>query len=60
VFVVAGGDVMGAVDAGAVAGASHAFSVTCFVLAGIAAAAGVVSALRSNGALAEATLSSVE
>jgi hypothetical protein len=34
--------------------------VTCFVLAGIAAAAGVVSALRSNGALAEATLSSVE
>jgi EmrB/QacA subfamily drug resistance transporter len=60
VFVVAGGDVLGGAGAGAGAGASHAFSVTCFVLAGIAAVAGVVSALRSNGALAEATLSSVE
>ena len=42
------------------AGAAHAFTVTAYVLAAIAAAAGVVSALRANGALANATLSSVE
>jgi EmrB/QacA subfamily drug resistance transporter len=59
IFVVAGGDVFhGAL--GMESGAAHAFSVACFVLAGVAAAAGVVSALRSNGALASATLSSVE
>ena len=42
------------------AGAAHAFSVTTRVLAAIAAAAGVVSALRSIGTLASATLSSAE
>ena len=40
--------------------AAHAFSVTAFVLALIAAAAGVVSGLRSNGILAQASLASVE
>jgi MFS family permease len=58
VFVVAGGDMVRAAGSGA--DASHAFSVTCFVLAGVAAASGLVSALRSNGELASATLSSVE
>ena len=38
----------------------HAFTVTAYVLAAIAAAAGVVAALRANGTLANATLSSVE
>jgi EmrB/QacA subfamily drug resistance transporter len=57
VFVVAGGEMVGSGGGG---GAAHAFSVTCFVLASVAAAAAVVSALRSNGALASATLSSVE
>ena len=38
----------------------HAFSVTAYVLAAIAAAAGLVSATRANGALASATLSAVE
>jgi hypothetical protein len=57
VFVVAGGDMGGAAGGG---GAPHAFSVTCLVLAGVAAIAGVVSALRSNGTLSSATLSSVE
>jgi hypothetical protein len=42
------------------AGASHAFTVTAYLLAGVAAASGVVSALRAKGALANATLSSVE
>ena len=42
------------------AGAQHAFTVTAYVLAAIAAAAGLVSALRANGSLATATLSSVE
>ena len=54
IFVVAGG------DSGGTSGAQHAFTVTAYVLAAIAAAAGVVSALRANGALANATLSSVE
>lgn len=54
VFVVAGGESDG------MAGAQHAFTVTAYVLAAIAAAAGVVSALRANGALADATLSAVE
>jgi MFS family permease len=53
VFVVAGGEM-------SMGGAAHAFSVACVVLAGVAAAAGVVSALRSNGALASPTLASVE
>ena len=54
VFVVAGG------DAGSTSGARHAFTVTSYVLAGIATGAGVISALRSNGPLADATLSSLE
>ncbi len=54
VFVLAGGDMGGS------AGAEHAFSVTTYVLAAIAAGAGLVSATRGNGALASATLSSVE
>jgi EmrB/QacA subfamily drug resistance transporter len=54
IFTVAGG------DAGTMHGAQHAFTVTAYVLAGVAAAAGLVSALRSNGPLANATLSSVE
>ncbi len=54
VFVVAGG------DSGGTSGAQHAFTVTAYVLAGIAAAAGVVSALRANGSLADARVSSVE
>ena len=54
IFTVAGG------DAGPMERASHAFSVTAFVLALIAAAAGVVSGLRSNGILAQASLASVE
>jgi len=57
IFVVAGGDSGGADAAG---GAQHAFTVTAYVLAAIAAAAGLVSALRANGTLADATLSSVE
>jgi MFS family permease len=54
VFVATGG------DSGGSAGAQHAFSTTAYVLAGIAAAAGLVSALRATGALADATLSSGE
>ena len=54
VFVAAGGDVGGS------AGAAHAFSVTAFVLAAVAVGAAVISALRANGAMADATLSSVE
>jgi hypothetical protein len=34
--------------------------VTAYVLAGIAAAAGVISALRANGRLSNARLSAVE
>ena len=37
-----------------------AFRLTAYVLAGIAAVAGMVSALRANGALADTALSSVE
>ena len=47
-------------DSGPMERAAHAFSVTAFVLALIAAAAGVVSGLRSNGVLAQASLASVE
>jgi MFS family permease len=54
VFTVAGG------EHGTMADAQHAFTVTAYVLAAIAAAAGVVAATRSNGALASATLASVE
>jgi MFS family permease len=54
IFVAAGG------DGGGTSGALHAFTVTAYVLAAIAAAAGLVSATRANGALADATLSSVE
>ena len=57
VFVVAGGDHSGAA---APAGAQHAFTVTAYVLAAIAAAAGVISALRANGRLSNARLSAVE
>ena len=52
VFTVAGGEVGG--------GAAHAFSVTAYVLAAIALAAGVVSALRPARTLASARLSSLE
>ena len=54
IFVAGGG------GGGGASGAQHAFTVTAYVLAAIAAAAGVVSALRANGTLANATLSSVE
>jgi MFS family permease len=52
VFTVAGGDVG--------EGAPHAFTVTAYVLAAIALAAGVVSALRPARTLASARLSSFE
>jgi EmrB/QacA subfamily drug resistance transporter len=54
IFVAAGGDHGGA------AGAQHAFGITAYVLAGIAFVAGIVSALRANGTLADTALSSVE
>jgi len=54
IFVVAGG------DSGGTKGAQHAFTVTASVLAAVAVGAGLVSALRANGTLADATLSSVE
>jgi EmrB/QacA subfamily drug resistance transporter len=54
VFTLNGG------DGGTRAAASHAFSVTAYVLAGIAGGAGVVSALRANGALGSARLAAVE
>lgn len=53
VFVAAGGN-------GGAAASEHAFSVTAYVLAGIALAAGLVSALRANGTLADTALSSLE
>jgi MFS family permease len=53
VFTMSGGD-------GGRVGARHAFSVTAYVLAGIALGAGAVAALRSNGTLANATLTEVE
>jgi MFS family permease len=58
IFTVAGGDIVKA--GGAAADAAHAFSVTAYVLAGIAAAAGIVAALRSVGTLRYAKLSSIE
>lgn len=57
VFTVAGGDIL---KGGGAADAAHAFSVTVYVLAGIAAAAGVVAALRSAGTLRNVRLSAVE
>jgi EmrB/QacA subfamily drug resistance transporter len=54
IFSVTGGE-NGTTDA-----ANHAFTVTALVLAAISAGAGVVSALRSPGTLANATLTSVE
>ena len=54
IFTVAGG------SAGSMERAAHAFSVTAFVLAVIAGAAGVISAARSDGTLAQASLASVE
>ncbi len=54
IFTIAGG------SQGSMSGAAHAFSVTAFVLALAAAAAGVVSLLRSGTTLANATLSAVE
>jgi hypothetical protein len=58
VFAVAGGDIVHV--GGAAADAAHAFSVTAYVLAGIAAAAGVVAAARSTGTLRNVRLSAVE
>jgi EmrB/QacA subfamily drug resistance transporter len=52
VFTVAGGDADGS--------AAHAFTVTAYLLAAIALAAGVVSALRPARTLASARLSSFE
>jgi hypothetical protein len=54
VFTVSGG------DTGGMAAATHAFSVTALVLAGIAAASGVVAALRPNGQLGDVRLSGIE
>jgi hypothetical protein len=54
IFVVAGG------ERGGMGGAQHAFTVTAYVLAGVAAVAGVISALRANGTLSNARLSAVE
>ena len=54
IFTVTGG------DSGTAAGVDHAYTVTALVLAGTSAAAGIVSALRSTGTLATATLTAVE
>jgi hypothetical protein len=58
VFSVAGGDI--ARGMGAAGSAARAFSVTAYVLAAVAAGAGVVAALRPAGRLRYARLSSVE
>jgi MFS family permease len=58
IFTVAGGD-RGHASV-AMADAAHAFTVAAYVLAGIAAAAGLVAASRSGGRLASARLSAVE
>ena len=57
VFTVAGGDVT---RTGTSTDAAHAFTVTAYVLAAIAFAAGVVAATRSTETLADTKLSSVE
>ncbi len=51
IFTVAGGDGHGA---------AHAFSVTAYVLAAVALGAGAIAALRTEGELADARLSSIE
>ena len=58
VFTVAGGDHGHA--SVAMADAAHAFTVAAYVLAGVAAAAGLVAVSRAGGTLASATLSAVE
>jgi EmrB/QacA subfamily drug resistance transporter len=58
VFTVAGGDSGHA--SVAMADAAHAFTIAAYVLAGVAAAAGLVAASRAGGTLASATLSAVE
>jgi hypothetical protein len=54
IFSVSGG------DAGGMAAADHAFSVTALALAGVAVAAGVVAAMRPNGHMGDARLAGVE
>jgi MFS family permease len=58
IFTVAGGDIVKA--GGAAEEAAHAFTVTAYVLAGIAAGAGIVAAARSTGTLRNVRLSAVE
>jgi MFS family permease len=58
VFTLAGGDIVH--GGGAAADAAHAFSITAYVLAGIAAAAGIVAAARTAGTLRNVRLSAVE
>jgi MFS family permease len=58
VFTAAGGDILHV--GGAAGDAAHAFSISAYVLAGIAAAAGVVTAVRPAGALRNVRLSAVE
>jgi MFS family permease len=63
VFTVTGGATAPHVAAAAhVASAvvNHAFSVTAFVLAGIALGSGCLAALRANGALGDARLAAIE
>ncbi len=54
VFTASGGDAGGSV------GADHALTVTALVLAGVAAAAGVVAALRPNGQLGDTRMAGAE
>jgi EmrB/QacA subfamily drug resistance transporter len=54
IFTVSGG------DGGGMVAAQHAFSVTALVLAGVAAGAGAVTALRPNGQLGDAQMAGVE
>jgi EmrB/QacA subfamily drug resistance transporter len=54
IFSVSGG------DAGGMAAADHAFSVTALALAGVAVTAGVVAAMRPNGHMGDARLAGVE
>jgi len=54
VFTITGG------DTGGRGTADHAFAVTAFVLAGIAVAAGLVAALRSEGTLVNTTRASID
>jgi hypothetical protein len=54
IFTVSGG------DGGGMVAAQHAFSGTALVLAGVAAGAGAVTALRPNGQLGDAQMAGVE